>query len=98
MKLEKEYLLNCTKEELIDILLNIPLVKEQVTLKFKLNLIRELEKKIPNELLSNYYLAETHGEASNALKTFILNTFNGGEIALLFTHYDLLRTIIIKTN
>lgn len=89
MSIEKRYLLACTKEELVEILLSVPEIKNQVYKRFKLNDIDVLSKQIPDHILTGYYLEEFYGEYSKALKVYILKHFEGADIHLLLKHYNI---------
>lgn len=85
----KRILSTCSREDLAEYLVQIPEVIEYAEKQINIGIKRLVEPRLPFKLLEAYYLEDTYGLASKALKQYILNNFKPSEISILLDNYKL---------
>lgn len=84
----KKYLETCSREELAEVLLSIPGVRDYLVNKHITEKAVELAATIPNQLIADFYIEEVlNGPCSVELKRYILDHFSGSDVHILFKHF-----------
>ena len=85
----KTYLTTCSREELTEVLLNVPEVRDYIHSKFNTINIKTLVDKIPSHLITNHFLTVTINNGfTKELKKYIIDHFDGAEIHKLFEYFN----------